>query len=178
MLKDWTACPPASLHHIILGAHQNHAFRARIVGPADVHAIRAGHILGIRRLVAAQQTHERSPGICFFQQAADGIGIRPLLHSGRNGGANAGIHGDQMGGEGHHHSFPGSPGKLLFNLAQMAVLRHAVGMEAFVAFAEQQGNARLAPRAAYAAAGTHHHVFRFQNPGLEQRDERQRMLVG
>jgi hypothetical protein len=68
--------------------------------------------------------------------------------------------------------------KLFLDLGQVPVLGHAVGPDAFVAFAEQIIHFRLAARAADAAQGIGDDAGRFDQPALSNGITGSKMLVG
>lgn len=148
------------------------------MGPADVDEIGADDILGIGAGVGSAEPDEGCVLVGLVEGCGDGGRSGSFGWGAVDGGADACGDGDEVRGEGDAHGGTGGPGEFLFDLAEVAVAWNAVGADAFIAFAEEQGNGLLAAGAGDAAHAEDADALGLDEAALEEREEGQQHAGG
>lgn len=148
------------------------------MGPADVDEIGADDVLGIRAGVGAAEADEGGVLVGIVEGSGHG-GCGGAFGGGAvDGGADAGGDGDEVRGESDADGGAGCLGEFLFDFAEVAVAWDAVGADAFVAFAEEQGNGFLASGARDPAHAEDADALGLDEVALEKREEGQQHAGG
>lgn len=134
-----------SFDDVVFGAHEDDAARARVVGPADVHKVGAGDVFRVGAFIGSQQADERSILVGSFECFPDLGRVGSGFQFCAGGGADACVDGDEVRREGDDDFFSGGGTEFLFDFAQVAVFRYAVGTYAFIAFTEEEEMSALRP---------------------------------
>ena len=133
-----------SFPEIVFCAHEDEAAGSGVVGPSDVDEIGADDVFGIGAGVGAAEPDEGCVLVGIVEGRGHGVCGGAFGWGAVDGGADAGGDGDEVGGEGDADGGAGCFGEFLFDFAEVAVAWDAVGADAFIAFAEEQGNGLLA----------------------------------
>lgn len=148
------------------------------MGPADVDEIGADDVLGIGAGAGSAEPDEGSVLVGFVKGCGYGSCGGAFGGGAVDGCADAGGDGDEVWREGDADGGAGGFGQFLFDFAEVAVAWDAVGADAFIAFAEEQGNGFLASGTRDAAHAEDADALGLDEASLEEREEGQQHAGG
>ena len=127
---------------------------------------------GLRHFAERQDMHERLPRVRLQQDRMQilGRGLEPAHVDRRQ---DSPVHGHEMRREADDDVAPRSLGKFLIELGHVAVMAHAIGMEALRDFREQHFLFRRPPRPGHARFGVDHDLVGIDGLRAQERDEGQ-----
>ena len=173
-LAHWMAWPDAPLTRLSRAARATTQPGALVGHGRDVHGVRPGRRLGRRRALGHDDERLVRPGGAEEWRAGRRWMVRPPVgRAGVAGGEDAPVHRREVRREQHLDVGAGDVGQALLDLGGVPVVEQAVGREVLVDRAERGGGLGRPAGARHPAGGVDDDARRLDQPGPQQRGERQ-----
>ena len=129
-LDGLTGC---AFDEVVFGAEDEDASGAWVEAEGEIAEVGAGDVFGVGEGGWGEDANEGAVGVGFLPSGFEGGGCGAGGWERGDGGVDAAVDGDEVGGEGDGDGLAGGEGEFLLDFGEVAVFGDAVGADAFVA---------------------------------------------